>query len=73
LWEWGHINRFVFPGIRRHSECVYYLDRSQPLELLVEHGRLPEIHPQMSEELRLNREAGYADAAVSMQHMKLQT
>jgi hypothetical protein len=27
LWEWGHINRFAFPGIRTHSEFIYYLDR----------------------------------------------
>src|SRR5262249_43198586 len=30
-----------------------------------------EIHRQMEEELRLNREAGYAEAAVTGQHMKL--
>ena len=71
LWEWGHINRFAFPGIRTHSEFIYYLDRPQALELLVEHARLPEIHPQMTEELRLNREAGYAEASVSGQHRKL--
>src|SRR5262249_24703968 len=56
LWEWGHINRFAFPGIRTHSEFIYYLDRSEALELLVEHDRLLEIHRQMEEELRLNRE-----------------
>ena len=39
--------------------------------MLVERARLSEIHPQMSEEVRLNREAAYADAAVSAQHMKL--
>lgn len=71
LWEWGHINRFAFPGIRTHSEFIYYLDRPHTLELLVEHGRLAEIHPQMKGEVELNREAGYADAAVSAQHMKL--
>jgi hypothetical protein len=37
----------------------------------VEHDRLLEIHRQMEEELRLNREAGYAEAAVTGQHMKL--
>ena len=71
LWESRHLNRFAFPGIRTHSEFIYYLDKPQALELLVEHGRLQEVHPQMSEELRLNREAGYADAAVAGQHMKL--
>jgi hypothetical protein len=71
LWEWGHINRFAFPGIRTHSEFIYYLDHADPLELLVEYGRLMEIHPQMTEEARLNRDAGYAEAAVAGQHMKL--
>src|SRR6266571_208809 len=71
LWEWGYTNRFAFPGIRTHSEFIYYLDRPHTLELLVEQGRLPEIHPQMKEEVDLNREAAYANAAVSAQHTKL--
>ena len=28
----------------------------------MEHRRLPEIHPQMEDELRMNREADYAGA-----------
>src|SRR5439155_26967161 len=71
LWEWGYIKRFAFPGIRTHSEFFYYLDSSQVLDLLIEHGRMPEIHPQMSLEVRLNREADYGRAAYSGQHMKL--
>src|SRR5260370_31517931 len=71
LWEWGYVNRFAFPGIRTHSEFMYYLDSRQPLELLVQHKRLSAIHPQMEEELRLNREADYAAAVVRGQHMKL--
>ena len=71
LWEWGYINRFAFPGIRRHSEFIYYLDSTKTLDLLVEHGRAVEIHPQMQEEIRLNREADYAGAVVRGQHMKL--
>src|ERR1700730_1059619 len=60
LWEWGHINRFAFPGFRTHSEFIYYLDKIQALDVLVQHQRLTEIHPQMEEELRMNREADYA-------------
>ncbi len=71
LWECEYITRFAFPGIRTHSEFIYYLERPQTLELLVGHGRLPDIHPQMQQEVRLNREAGYAEASVSGQHMKL--
>src|SRR2546429_8389208 len=35
LWEAGLINRFSFPGIRTHSEFIYFLDNRQTLELLV--------------------------------------
>ena len=71
LWESGLINRFAFPGFRTYSEFIYYLDSAETLNLLVQQERLPEVHPQMQEEIRLNREAGYARAAVSGQHMKL--
>jgi hypothetical protein len=71
LWERQLINRFAFPGFRTHSEFIYYLDNRQGLELLVERQRIPEIDPQMEEEIRLNREAGYADAVANGQHMKL--
>jgi hypothetical protein len=71
LWEAALINRFAFPGFRTYSEFIYYLDSAETLNLLVQHERLPEIHPQMQEEIRLNREADYARAAVSGQHMKL--
>ena len=37
----------------------------------MQHGRFSQIHPQMEEELRLNREADYADASERGQHMKL--
>src|SRR5260370_39782280 len=57
LWESGVINRFAFPFPRPHSEFMYYLDKRAPLELLMQHQRLTDIHPQMEEELRLNREA----------------
>src|SRR5437868_1454104 len=56
LWEQGLVNRWAFPGIRAHSEFHYYLDNRQALELLVHYGQLKEIHPQMIEELRNNRE-----------------
>ena len=71
LWEHRLINRFAFPFPRPHSEFIYYLDNRQALELLAQYSRLPEIHPQMEEELRLNREADYATASISGQHMKL--
>jgi len=71
LWEAAVVNRFAFPGIRAHSEFIYYLDSMKALDLLVHHGRVQEIHPQMAEEIRLNREADYAGAAVRGQHMKL--
>jgi Replication-relaxation len=71
LWECGHLNRFAFPGTRNHSEFTYYLDTTKALDLLVQHGRAAEIHPQMEEEIRLNREADYAGAVLRGQHMKL--
>ena len=71
LWEWGYVNRFAFPGIRTHSEFIYYLDSIKPLELLMQHARINEIHPQMAEDVRLNREADYAGAVMRGQHMKL--
>jgi hypothetical protein len=71
LWEWGLINRFAFPGIRNHSEFSYYLDTTKALDLLIQHARASEIHPQMQEEVRLNRESDYAGAVVRGQHMKL--
>src|SRR5437016_9972990 len=71
LWEWQTINRFAFPFPRPHSEFIYYLDNIQTLDLLLQYARLTEIHPQMEEELRLNREADYATAAMRGQHMKL--
>ena len=71
LWEAALINRFAFPGFRTYSQFIYYLDSAETLNLLVQHERLPEVHPQMQEEIRLNREADYARAAVSGQHMKL--
>src|ERR1700687_1556468 len=71
LWEWQTITLFAFPFPRPHSEFIYYLDNIQTLDLLIQNGRLTEIHPQMEEELRLNREADYAGAAIRGQHMKL--
>jgi hypothetical protein len=71
LWEGDLITRFAFPGIRAHSEFIYYVDRRQTLDLLIEHQRLHEIHRQMEDEVRMNREADYAGAAVRDQHMKL--
>jgi hypothetical protein len=71
LWEASLINRFAFPGFRTYSEFNYYLDSAETLNLLVQHERLPEVHPQMQEEIRFNREADYARAAASGQHMKL--
>jgi hypothetical protein len=71
LWEWGYVNRFAFPGIRTHSEFIYYLDSAKPLNLLIQHRRVNEIRPQMAEDVRLNREADYAGAVIRGQHMKL--
>jgi hypothetical protein len=71
LWERQVVNRFAFPGIPNHGEFIYYLDHRRALDLLVQHQRLTEIHLQMDEELRLNREAGYAGAVVRGEHMKL--
>src|SRR5260370_22666659 len=71
LWESGVINRFAFPFPRPHSEFMHYLDKRAPLDLLVRHQRLTGIHPQMEEELRLNREADYEGASVRGQQMKL--
>ena len=71
LWEWGYVNRFAFPGIRTHSEFIYYLDSTNALDLLLRHARIAEIQPQMAEDVRLNREADYAGAVMRGQHMKL--
>ena len=71
LWERSLLNRFVFPGIRSHSEFIYYVDNRQSLDVLTNHGRLSEVHAQMEEEVKLNREADYAAAAFGGQHMKL--
>jgi hypothetical protein len=71
LWLWGYVNRFAFPGIRKHSEFIYYLDSTRAFDLLIENGRVPEIHPQMAEDVRLNREADYAGAVLRGQYMKL--
>ncbi|MBZ5625629.1 MAG: replication-relaxation family protein [Acidobacteriia bacterium] len=70
LWEKGLINRWAFPGIRTHSEFHYYLDSREPLNLLAERRGL-EIHPQMQEEIKSNREKDYAQAAFRGQHMQL--
>jgi len=71
LWEAGVITRFAFPGIRTNSEFIYYVDNRQTLDLLSEHQRLSTIPPQMEDEIRMNREADYAGAAIRGQHMKL--
>jgi hypothetical protein len=70
-WELHLVNRFAFPGFRTHSEFIYYLDKTHAVDVLVQHGRVSQIHPQMEEEIRLNREADYALAAERGQHMKL--
>src|SRR5579863_1477233 len=71
LWEKGLVNRWAFPGIRTHSEFHYYLDSTEPIDLLIAHGRVTEPHPSMLEEIRNNRERDYAAAAVRGQHMQL--
>ncbi len=63
LWRTGIVSRFAFADPRKfHSEFVYYLDSRASLDLLTEHGRLAEIHPQMEDEIRFNREAKYGQA-----------
>src|SRR5258706_8209659 len=59
LWEKGLVNRWAFPGIRTHSEFYYYLDSREPVNLLLERRGL-EIHPQMLDEIKSNREKDYA-------------
>src|SRR5579863_9771458 len=71
LWEKGLVNRWAFPGIRTHSEFHYYLDSTEPIDLLIAHGRVTEPYPAMLEEIRSNREKDYAAAAVRGQHMQL--
>src|SRR5947207_128259 len=71
LWERRVISRFAFPFPRPHSEFIYYLEHREALDMRQHGGRLGEIHPQMEMELRLNREAAYADAALSGEEMKL--
>src|SRR6266852_4394407 len=68
LWEWQLLNRWAFPGIRTHSEFHYYIDSRAPLNVLVERRGL-EIHEQMLEEVRGNREKDYANAALQDHYM----
>ena len=70
LWERGLVNRWAFPGIRRHSEFYYYLDNREPLTLLAER-RSWEFDDQMLEEIKGHREKDYAAAALRGQHMQL--
>src|SRR5437879_4384759 len=70
LWEKGLVNRWAFPGIRTHSEFYYYLDSRDAVNLLLERRGL-EIHPQMLDEIKSNREKDYAQAAFRGQHMQL--
>src|SRR5579871_5584168 len=63
LWECGLLNRWAFPGIRSYSEFHYYLDSREALAVLQNTGRIDQLHPQMLEELRSNREKDYAAAA----------
>lgn len=64
LWRKGLIGRFAFVEPKRlsHSEFHYFIDNRAVLDLLVEYGRIGEIHPQMEKEVRQNREAGYSAA-----------
>ena len=52
LWEWQ------FPGIRTHSEFIYYLDNRAALEVLAENQKLPDIHPQMEDALETRQDSG---------------
>jgi len=70
LWECGLINRFAFPFPRPHSEFYYYLDNRTGLDLLVAR-RGAEVHDEMLDEIRNNRERDYAGAVLRGQHMQL--
>ncbi len=70
LWECGLINRFAFPFPRPHSEFYYYLDNRAALDFLSERRHI-ELHEEMLEEIRYNREKDYAAAALRGQHMQL--
>jgi hypothetical protein len=70
LWETGLVNRFAFPFPRPHSEFYYYLDNRAPLTLLTERRGL-DVHDEMLEEIRNNREKDYANAALRGQEMQL--
>jgi hypothetical protein len=70
LWECRLINRFAFSFPRPHSEFYYYLDNRAPLTLLSERRDL-DVHDEMLEEIRNNREKDYANAALRGQEMQL--
>src|SRR5258708_3679887 len=70
LWEYGLINRFAFPFPRPHSEFYYYLDNRRGLDLLTDRRGM-EIHDEMLEDIRNNRERDYAGAALRGQEMQL--
>lgn len=70
LWERGLVNRWAFPGFRTQSEFYYYLDQRDAVELLADRREI-QIHPQMLEEVRNNRQKDYAGAALRGQHMQL--
>jgi hypothetical protein len=53
------INRFSFPRVGNPGEFVYYLDNTEALELLIEHG-WAEREDLKYEEVRNNREKDYS-------------
>lgn len=70
LWQRGLVNRFVFPGIRTHSEFFYYLDNREAASLLAERRGM-EVSSPLLDEIKSKREKDCGGAAVRGQHMQL--
>jgi hypothetical protein len=59
LYHRGLINRFTFPRVGNPGEFVYYLDNTEALELLIEHGWSGRESLNF-EEVRRNKEKDYS-------------
>jgi len=72
LWEWRLITALPSPtSAAGPQSSTTTWTPSAALNLLIEHQRIGQIHPTMQEEIGLNRDADYANAAINHEHMKL--
>lgn len=64
LFHRGLVNRFALPKYGGPGEFIYYLDSTQPLTMIIQDGRLPQLtegeRRRKDEVIRYNRESDYA-------------